>query len=62
MKETMTTTSYDRLLSTINKRRTPAERIVCDCGKEIFTKQLEKHKETSLHHILMFKKQKKTQG
>ena len=60
MTETMTITSYDRLLSSINKRRTPAERCQCECGKEIFKKQLEKHKETSLHHILMFKKQKKS--
>lgn len=57
-------TTYDRLISTINRRRTPAPRTVCECGKEIFSRQIEKHKKTSLHNMLMFKKgvNKKVEG
>lgn len=48
--------SYEKVLSTVNERKTPAPRTTCVCGKEIFVKQLEKHQRTALHHCLMFKK------
>lgn len=51
-------TAYQRLIETLNKRKEPSERTTCDCGKEIFTRQLEKHKRTALHNLLMFKKNK----
>lgn len=50
-------TAYERLLTTINKRKTPQERTTCCCGKEIFVRQLEKHQKTALHALLMFKKE-----
>lgn len=49
--------SYQRLLAAVNRKKTPGERTLCECGKEIFTRQLEKHKNTTLHHTLLFKKQ-----
>lgn len=49
--------SYQRLLAVVNNKKPPGERTRCECGKEIFTRQLEKHKNTVLHHTLLFKKQ-----
>jgi hypothetical protein len=54
--------SYERLLRVANHRKTPGERCYCECGKEIFKNQLEKHRQTSLHNTLMFRKQKILKG
>lgn len=54
----MEMSSYDRMISTLNKRRQPAPRTVCECGKDIFVAQLPKHQKTTLHQILMFKMEK----
>ena len=51
--------SYDRLLTQLNKRRRPlADRTQCECGKEVFASQLDKHRLTTIHHVLLFKKNK----
>lgn len=51
--------SYEKLLGTVNRKKEKGKRTVCECGKEIFVAQLEKHRGTGLHAILMFKKEKK---
>lgn len=53
--------SYEKLLGVVNRKKEKGKRTVCECGKEIFVAQLEKHRGTGLHAILMFKKQKKEQ-
>lgn len=56
---TGTISSYERLLAQMNNRRRPlAERTRCECGKEVYTKQLDKHRQTTIHHVLMFKLKK----
>ena len=54
--------SYQRLLHVVNTGKVRAERTTCECGKEIYTRQLEKHKTTALHHTLFFKKQQAMPG
>lgn len=53
--------SYDRLLKQMNRKTERAARGQCECGKEVFLKQLDKHRQTTIHHVLMFKKNKATQ-
>lgn len=52
--------SYERMISIVNRKREPASRCVCSCGKEIFVNQLEKHQKTDLHAVLLLKKKKQT--
>jgi hypothetical protein len=47
--------TYLTLLRTYNRER-PRERIVCDCGKTIHPKMLEKHQRTNIHKILTARK------
>lgn len=48
--------AYETILSNVNKKKTPAPRTRCECGKEIFVAQLEKHRNTMFHRMLMMKK------
>jgi hypothetical protein len=55
----LTTDSYSRMLFYANerhKKKEPAERVVCECGKSIFRSMLQKHQQTKLHSELMRRK------
>lgn len=46
-------TSYECLVRTYNRSRKISTKTLCECGKEIFSSQLEKHLQTKMHKQLL---------
>lgn len=52
----LTPESYNKMLYYANerhKKREPAQRVICECGKSIFKSMIEKHQQTKLHAELL---------
>ena len=44
---------YSSLLRSCNRTRKRTNKITCECGKDIFETQIEKHKKTKMHEKLL---------
>jgi hypothetical protein len=47
--------TYNRYMNSVS-RYTPRRRVLCDCGREVFETQMEKHQQTKLHFELLRRK------
>lgn len=49
---------YETLVKTYNRDRPKVEKELCECGKDIYITQRERHLKTKLHKDLMFHKER----
>lgn len=54
-------TPYDTLLKTYNRERPKKPRETCECGKQIYVSQRERHLNTQMHRDLLYQLLKQEQ-